>query len=313
VVAALLALAGTAGRSGAATVDGVIAIVHDAVITFQQVQNMVMPDIELLSRTYGNQPEVFKKKENETRIQAEQILVENQLILHDFRDSFKLPESIFDEDVKDEIHRRFNDRVQLIKRLENEGRTYEDFRKDFRDQLIINEMVHKFVPDPVISPVKIEDYYVANHNDFKVEDQINMRMIVLNKTGADSVEPVRRRANEVLALLKGGAAFPELARVYSEGSLRAQGGLTGWEDLSVVDKTLGAELVKIKPGENTGVIETADACYILKLEDRRPAHIKPLGEVRDEIERTLKLRERTRLRKKWIDRLRAKTYVSSFF
>ena len=37
----------------------------------------------------------------------------------------------------------------------------------------------------VISPYKIENYYLAHQDDFKVGDQIKLRMIVLNKSSGD--------------------------------------------------------------------------------------------------------------------------------
>jgi hypothetical protein len=54
-------------------------------------------------------------------------------------------------------------------------------------------------------------------------------------------------------------------------------------------------------------------CYVLLVEDARTAHYKPLPEVRDQIERNLILEERNRLEKKWIDRLKKKTFVNTFF
>ena len=48
----------------------------------------------------------------------------------------------------------------------------------------------------------------------------------------------------------------------------------------------------------------------MKVEEFHPAHVKALNEVRAEIEKTLEAEERRRLRKEWIDRLRAKSFVS---
>jgi peptidyl-prolyl cis-trans isomerase SurA len=69
---------------------------------------------------------------------------------------------------------------------------------------------------------------------------------------------------------------------------------------------------KLQPGQTTGLIETPEACFLVLLEDRHAAHIRPLDEVRDEIEKTLKGQESARLRKKWIERIKAKTYVQYF-
>jgi hypothetical protein len=48
------------------------------------------------------------------------------------------------------------------------------------------------------------------------------------------------------------------------------------------------------------------------VEDRRTSHVRPLTEIRDEIERQLKTEEQSRLSKLYIDLLRKKTFVLYF-
>jgi peptidyl-prolyl cis-trans isomerase SurA len=52
--------------------------------------------------------------------------------------------------------------------------------------------------------------------------------------------------------------------------------------------------------------------YLLQVDEKQVAHTRPLPEVRDEIEKDLLLQERARLQKKWIDRLRQKSYYRMF-
>jgi hypothetical protein len=48
------------------------------------------------------------------------------------------------------------------------------------------------------------------------------------------------------------------------------------------------------------------------LEDKRPAHIKSLNDVREDIEKTLLAQERDRLQKQWNEKLKKKTFVRYF-
>ncbi len=52
--------------------------------------------------------------------------------------------------------------------------------------------------------------------------------------------------------------------------------------------------------------------YLLFVEERQVARTRPLQEVRDEIEKDLLVQERARLQKKWIERLRTKSFVVIF-
>ncbi len=52
--------------------------------------------------------------------------------------------------------------------------------------------------------------------------------------------------------------------------------------------------------------------YLLKVEEKKIAHTKPLGDLREEIEKDLLVQERARLRGKWLDRLKTKSFVRKF-
>ena len=163
----------------------------------------------------------------------------------------------------------------------------------------------------MISPYKIENYYLAHTNDFKMEDEIKLRMIVLNKTSPDDTNTVHR-AGEILAEIKNGAAFSEMAKIYSEGSQKSQGGDWDWVERSVLRKDLAAVAFSLKPGQVSDVIDTPESAYLMLVEQTRPAHVKPLGEVQDEIEKNLRTQEQSRLERQWIDGLKKKTFIRYF-
>jgi peptidyl-prolyl cis-trans isomerase SurA len=301
-------------RLHAVMVDGVLAVINDSVITRQQVEDFVTPAIESLRREYAGQPEaVFQQKLTGAINDGLEQLVERQLILHDFDvEGYHLPDSVVDDLVQDRIRERFSDRVTLMKTLQAQGETFESFRQDVRDQYIVSALRSKNVAQEVIiSPYKVETYYQAHQDDFKVEDEIKLRMIVLNKTGSDDTNTVNL-AREIRDKIKEGAAFAEMASVYSQDSLRSQGGDRGWIERSVLRKELADPAFALPAGQVSDVIETPNACYLLLVEQKRPAHVKELNEVRNEIEQSLRAQEQARLEKQWIARLKAKTFILYF-
>ena len=72
------------------------------------------------------------------------------------------------------------------------------------------------------------------------------------------------------------------------------------------------EMVKLKKGEFSDVVDTANACYVILLEESHPSHVKALSEVRTDIEKDLLSQERARLEKQWIERLKKKTFFRYF-
>jgi parvulin-like peptidyl-prolyl isomerase len=293
--------------------DGVKAVVNDAVITYSQVEEFTAPAADALRRQYADAPDMFQQKLNDALGDSLEQLVERQLILRSFdTEGYQLPESVVDQLVQDRIRERFGDRITFIKTLQAQGMTVEQFRKDVRDQYIVSALRQKNVSQEiVISPYKVETYYQAHKDDFKMEDEIKLRMIVLNKTSTDDTNTVQR-ANEILGEIKGGASFQEMASVYSEGSQKSQGGDWGWVERSVLRKDLADAAFSLKPGQVSGVIDTPESVYLMLVEQSKPAHAKPLDEVRDEIEKTLRTQEQSRLEKQWIEGLKKKTFIRYF-
>jgi len=102
-----------------------------------------------------------------------------------------------------------------------------------------------------------------------------------------------------------------MATIYSQGS--EKGGNWPWFESSKLRKELASAATALKPGQISEVIETPGVIYIMLLEDKRPAHYKSLGEIREQIERDLVLEERSRLEKLWFEKLKKKTFVKYFY
>ena len=302
-------------RAEPVMVNGIAARVNDAIITFQQIAlEMDEPERLLLSRL-RNQPEALKQKIAELRNDTVELLIERLLILDDFNTNpnYKLPESLVEEVIRRRIRDRFGDRARMIKTLEQQGIKQETFRQRIKDEIIVNAMEFKNVGSGiVISPYKIQTEYELHLDDMKVDDEVKLRMIFLaNKTDRDA-QATKKKAEEILSKIKGGASFAEEASTNSDDAYRAEGGLRPAEDRKTLREDLAKVAFSLKPGELSDVLELPEGCYLMKVEEFHPAHTKALNEVRGEIEKKLEAEQRQRLRKQWIERLKAKAFIRLF-
>ncbi|HXI72213.1 MAG TPA: peptidyl-prolyl cis-trans isomerase [Verrucomicrobiae bacterium] len=293
--------------------DGVKAVVNDTAITYSQVEEFTMPVMETLQRQYAGQPAVLRQKYDETLRDSLEQLVERQLILHAFDvEGYHLPDNFADQLVQDRIRDRFGNRTALMKTLQAQGGTIEQFRKELLEQYIVQALRSKNVSqEVVISPYKVENYYLNHQDNFKIEDQIKLRMIVLDKTSADDTNAVSL-AREIEGKIKEGATFEEMASLYSQGSQQHAGGDWGWIERSVLSKELADAAFALKPGQISDPVVTPESVYLMLVEQVRPSHVKPLGEVRGDIEKTIRVQEQARLEKQWIDGLKKKTFIRYF-
>jgi len=297
-------------------VDGIKVVVDDALVTHVDVDLDMLGHgaIETLQRQYAREPDLFQKKLSEAESDSLERLLDRQLILHEFK-SLKVPETMLDSavdgEIQQEIQSRYMDRMTLQKTLQAEGITIEAHRKQIRERIIISFLSHKNVSSEVIiSPHKVEAFYMAHTNDFKMQDEVKLRMIVLTNTPSLEAPQPRKLAEEILAKLKEGTEFGQLAAVYSQVPQRREKG--EWSERAILRKEIADAAFKLKAGEYSDVIETSDGCYIILVEDIKSSHMKSLGEVRDQIEGTLKLEEHARLEKQWLAKLKKKTFVRYF-
>ena len=309
-----LSLVAACFMSRAELANGVKAVVDEAAITRGEIESDTAMLLGELMRQYGRQPALYEQKKAEAGNDTMERAIQQQLILRDFKTSgYSIPESIIDEVVQEDIKKRFDDRAKLTKTLQAQGVTYEKWRQQAKDRFIVGQLMAKNVyQDSIVSPYKIERYYLENKSEYKVEEQVKLRMIVLNKTSEQEAESSRRLAEELLTKLKEGVPFSEMASIHSQGSQRSQGGDWGWVERSVLRKELAEAAFSLKAGELSSVIETPQAIYVMLVEDRRDAHTKPLAEVQGEIEKTLMTKEREQRQKQYVDKLRKKTFVRYF-
>lgn len=293
--------------------DGIKAVVADRIITFAEVEDITRPAADALRREYASQPDVYEQKVNEAVQDSLNLLVERALILHSYEaDGYHMPDSYIEQVVQDRIREKFGDRVTLMKTLQQQGMTYEVFRNQVRDQVIESAMRNQNVQrEIVVSPAKIENYYTAHADDYKISDQVKLRMIVLNKPSPDDTNTLAL-AREIQSKLKEGAGFSDMASVYSQGSQQHQGGDWGWVERSVLRKDLGDVAFTLAPGQISDPVDAPDAVYVMLVEDKKAASSKPLADVRADIEKTLRLQQQADLQKNWIEGLKKKTFMRFF-
>jgi peptidyl-prolyl cis-trans isomerase SurA len=299
-------------------VSGISVVVNDSVITYAEIEDTIAQSAISAAKRFANDPRRYDEEVQKLHSQGIELLVENKLIVHEFTSSgytTNVLEAFIDDQIRDKIQREdYGDRTRLIKTLQAQGQTYEEFRRQQREEFIISYM--KFqngsnLRKILISPLKIEQYYSTNQDQFKVDDQVHLRMIVVTNQ-PDAPGLARKVAEEIVAKIDSGVPFAEMAGVYSSGSQRAEGGDRGWVDRTYFKAELATQAFSLKPGQHSGVIELPEGCYIMMVEDARLAHIRPLTEVRDDVERLLKAQESLRLYKDWIQRLKRKSFIQYY-
>lgn len=136
-------------------------------------------------------------------------------------------------------------------------------------------------PDEATLETYARNLYQANAAKFEQPAQTRARHILLAKGGADSLQ----KAKALLAQLRAGASFEELAKTHStdQGSA-ARGGDLGFFGAGKMVQPFEDAVNKLaKPGDLSEPVESQFGYHIIRLEERREKGRQPYAEVRDQL------------------------------
>jgi peptidyl-prolyl cis-trans isomerase D len=137
----------------------------------------------------------------------------------------------------------------------------------------------------------LQNYYSANQAQYRTPERARARHILIKtpppgpdgKPDQKAVDEARAKAADILKQLKAGGDFGELAKKYSQDSSAPQGGELGW----AIRGGWVPEFEKVAfgqaPGQISDVVQSPFGFHIIQTEEKEPARVKPLSEVKDEI------------------------------
>ncbi|KCV09917.1 SurA N-terminal domain-containing protein [Bordetella holmesii] len=139
--------------------------------------------------------------------------------------------------------------------------------------------------------VKDEDiasYYEQNKNRFGTPEQRRASHILINSAASDSADArkaARATAEEIARQAAANpAGFADLAKKDSQDAgSAAQGGDLGWIAANSVPPSLQQAIAGMSKDAVSGVIESPFGFHILKVTEVKPAQVKTLAEVKDQI------------------------------
>ena len=314
--AAVLLACEAVGQAPSARRNGIVAEVNDKIITRQMVIDAMMLDADLLRRQYAaRQPQLYGQKYTQLQADTLEALIRRELVLHEYQEKdYKLPESIIEQRILEDIRAEYGNRVTLIKSLQQSDMTYEEFARLQREKIIQMVMRGQFISKAniVISPRQIEEYYVANKDKFRSGVEIRLRIIFLDAKKHGDAEDTRKLADEIHRVLQTGDSFAGVASIYSDQN-RATGGLREeWIQRGILAPALEKAAFALGQGQFSPVVATPQGCFILRCEEISQAKLKSLAEVRGQIEQTLLEAEQQAREDKWFERLKRKSHVRQF-
>ncbi|HVP62456.1 MAG TPA: peptidylprolyl isomerase [Myxococcaceae bacterium] len=289
-------------------VDRVAAVVNNDVVTLSEVEKRAAPELARVDQEFTGPDRAQRraaalKKTLDTMIDEK--LVDNELR--------ELKVTIGDKEVDaavDEVKKSYNlTDDQLQQAVLREGFSMAEYREQMRKQIgrykLISEKVRKNVK---VSEADVQTEYDrmtrAEGEDYEVHVRHILIAVPRNASQAQ-VEQGRRKASAVAEEARQpGVDFAGLAKKRSEGSSSSDGGDLGFFKRGTMVPEFERVAFNLKTGDVSDPVRTQFGWHVLKLEEIRKLGMKPLAELRPEIEERLRRQQAERLTSQYMETLR---------
>ncbi len=147
--------------------------------------------------------------------------------------------------------------------------------EELKKRLVVEAYLKKKVDEQAkVTDEELQKFYNQNKDKFKSGDEIKASHILVKD---------EKTAQEVLAKVKGGGNFEELAKKYSIDSAAAKGGDLGWFGKGSMIPEFEKAAFGLKEGETSGIVKTKFGFHIIKVTGKRAAGTRSFADVKDQI------------------------------
>ena len=204
--------------------------------------------------------------------------------------------------------------TSLEKAVRDSGISYEDFKAGIKNSIITQKVIGQEVGQTLRLTTKQEQAYYDQHKqEYEQPEQVRLSEILVptpdNATDAQ-VAQAKARAEDVVAKLKAGASFEEMAKQLSAGQTASTGGDLGeFKRGALGSSALEDPVFALEAGGLTAPIRTRQGYVVLKVTEHTQAGIPPLSAVEDQVREAVGQEAMRPALRAYLTGLREKAYI----
>ncbi len=151
--------------------------------------------------------------------------------------------------------------------------------EDLKKRVVVEAFLKKKIEqDAKVTDDDMKKFYEQNKDKFKTTEQVRASHILVKS---------EKEAQDILAQLKKGANFEELAKKNSADATAAKGGDLGWFSKGSMVPEFEKAAFSLKEGELSNVVKTPYGYHIIKVTGKRPAGVRSFDEFKEQIKTAL--------------------------
>ena len=291
-----------------ATVNSDIITLHELNVSIKELTGLSPEDLKL-----RNEKKFYEIRRAILNNLVNEKITEQQII--------KLGIKVTEKDINESIEKvkRENNITQeeLIYNLKWDGITLEEYKAKVKQEIERFRLVNYEVKSKiVITEEDIKKYYQIHSKEYAGVSKVRLARIFLEVRKPNNTEEIARvksLGDEILAKLRNGRDFSEMAKKYSDGPAGPEGGHLGWIKASQLEPTLRKQIAELSVGEHTEINPAPSGFQIIKLVEEKKGGQKTFEEVRDAIYSKLFSEKVEKRYSTWLNELRKKSFIKVSF
>ncbi|SEF99809.1 peptidylprolyl isomerase [Nitrosomonas ureae] len=250
-------------------INHIVAVVNEDVITRHELDEAIKTAISRMQQQGMQIPDRHTLEEQV----LESVITKHIQIQHAQEVGLSVAETELDET----INRIAADNQLTLPEfhavLENDGISYNKFREEIREEMIIARLKEREVKHQVnVTEGEVDNFLQTQEASAVGDDEYRLAHILIlvpeNMT-SDQIQQRAERAEMALTKLKEGVEFSQIVSEFSDAADAKNGGIIEWRPISQMGPAFAQILEKLQPGDITSIVQSPNGFHIFKLLGRR--------------------------------------------
>lgn len=199
---------------------------------------------------------------------------------------------------------------QMEEMLKKENLTKEQFRKQWRLQIISGKLVNSIVKGRVaVTDDEIENLYKEYYGNIENSDEVQIAHILIS-VNEQQPEQALEKASRIAELAKSGNDFSKLVAEYSDDTFsKEKEGVLGYFKKGELVSELEAVVAITEVGEVSGPVQTASGYHIIKVLNRNTLDSNSVDTYREQLRQEIYKKKVAEELQKYIATMRENAYI----